>query len=680
MKYSISRFFVPLMVVTAFAMTACAQNENDSTRYNAYQTFDPAFDSHPGNLIRAGDGSPGSQYWQNRADYVIHASLDTVNFRVSGTDEIHYTNNSPQPLSYLWLQLEQNLYKKTSLGAKEVPASGEEYGPTDFTGGYDIKSVEIKEDGAWKPADYVITDTRMQIRLSKALIAKGGETDLRISYSFEIPQNGVDIMGRTDTKNGWIFEVAQWYPRMAVYDDVLGWNNLPFLGAGEFYLEYGNFDVYLTVPWNQIVVASGKLQNPRQVLTPTEIKRLRDAENSEKTIYIRKPDEVDSPQTRPVQHGTLTWHYKIENSRDFTWASSKAFVWDAAGVDLPGMEHNTTSAISPAYGGPEQNKATQYGGHKPLAMSVYPVESIGKDSWSRSTEYLKFSMEFYSKLWKFDYPWTDAVTVAGDVDGMEYPGIVFCGMKSKNAELFGVTTHEIGHTWFPMVVGSDERRYAWMDEGFNTFQNYYSKETFNHGEYAPAQTPVDEIMGRYVQKNEQPILTYADRMKKGNLGYLAYSKPAAGLFLLREVILGHDRFDYAFQTYVHRWAYKHPKPKDFFRTMDDASGSDLNWFWKGWFYHDWKLDQAVTNVSYENNDPKDGAVITLVNKDKLVMPVTLKIVMDGGKTDTVNLPFQIWEKTGTFEVPYDSHSRIDSVIVDPEHMLPDVDRSNNVWP
>ena len=680
MKYSLSRLFIPFLVITAFAVTACAQNDNDSTRYNAYQTFDPTFDSHPGNLIRAGDGAPGGKYWQNRADYTIHASLDTANFRVSGTEEIRYTNNSPQALSYLWLQLEQNLYKKTSLGAKEVPATGEEYGPTDFTGGYDITSVEIKENGTWKPADYIITDTRMQIRLSKALSAKGGETGLRISYSFEIPQNGVDIMGRTDTKNGWIFEVAQWYPRMAVYDDVLGWNNLPFLGAGEFYLEYGNFDVYLTVPWNQIVVASGKLLNPKQVLTPREIRRLRDAENSEKTIYIRKPDEVNDPQTRPVHHGTLTWHYKIENSRDFTWASSKAFVWDAAGVDLPGVEHKTASSVSPAYGGPEKNQVAQYGGHKPLAMSVYPVESIGKDSWSRSTEYLKFSMEFYSKLWKFDYPWPDAVTVAGDVDGMEYPGIVFCGMKDKNAVLFGVTTHEIGHTWFPMVVGSDERRYAWMDEGFNTFQNYYSKETFNHGEYAPKQTPVDDIMGRYVQQNEQPILTYADRMKKGNLGYLAYSKPSAGLFLLREVILGHNRFDYAFQTYIHRWAYKHPKPKDFFRTMDDASGSDLNWFWKGWFYHDWKLDQAVTNVSYKNNNPKDGAVITLVNKDKLVMPVTLKIVMEGGKTDTLNLPFQIWEKTGTFEVPYDSHSRIDSVIVDPKHMLPDVDRSNNIWP
>ena len=654
MNHRISRLILSLSVVLACSAAVVAQSIKDSARYNPCQTFDPTFDSSPGNQVRAGDGEPGPDYWQNRADYVIHASLDTADFKVSGTVKIHYTNNSPHALTYLWLQLEQNLYKKSSLGAQSVPSTGAEYGPTDFTGGYHIHSVEIKENGSWKKADYLITDTRMQVRLPDALPSKGGDTELKISYDFQIPEDGVDIMGRTDTKNGWICEVAQWYPRMAVYDDVLGWNNLPFLGAGEFYLEYGNFDVYLTVPWNQIVVASGKLENPHEVLTSTELKRLKAAENSDKTIYIRKPGEVNDPQTRPVQHGILTWHYKIENARDFSWASSKAFIWDAARVDLPGGKH-------------------------PLAMSVYPVESRGKDRWSRSTQYLKFSMEFYSKLWKFDYPWPNAVTVAGDVGGMEYPGIVFCSKNAQKSGLFGVTTHEIGHSWFPMIVGSDERRYAWMDEGFNTFQNYYARESFNSGEYASSQTPVDNIMRRYKKDNDQPILTYADRMSAGNLGYLAYSKPAAGLYLLREVLLGHDRFDYAFQTYVHRWAYKHPKPKDFFRTMNDASGSDLNWFWKGWIYNNWKLDQAVTDVSYKNSDPKNGAMITLVNNDKLVMPITLKVVMQDGRTDTLNLPFQIWQKSGTFKVPYDSSSPIDSVIVDPGHILPDIDRSNNKW-
>ncbi|MDE3212393.1 MAG: M1 family metallopeptidase, partial [Bacteroidota bacterium] len=453
---------------------------------------------------------------------------------------------------------------------------------------------------------------------------------------------------------GWICEVAQWYPRMEVYDDVNGWNSLPFLGAGEFYLEYGNFDVYLTLPWNEVVVASGALQNPTAVLTSTEISRLKKASTSDSTVYIIRPDEVGKSKMRPVQHGMLTWHFRIENSRDFSWACSRAFIWDAARVNLPG-------------------------GHHPMAMAVYPSKSFGVDRWSRATEYLKFSMEFYSKLWHFDYPWPNAVTVAGDVGGMEYPGIVFCGMNSKKGGLFGVTTHEIGHSWFPMIVGSDERRYPFMDEGFNTFQNYYSRKAFNHGEYASRMSPAMVISKRFARDNSQPILTYADRMKEGELGYLGYIKPAAGLYLLREAILGPERFDFAFSTYVHRWAYKHPKPEDFFRTMNDASGSDLNWFWKGWFYHDWKIDQAVTGVRYKDNEPDSGAIITLVNTEKLVMPVTLKIVMKDGSSDRVHLPFQVWEKSGTFEVPYQPKAPIDSVIVDPDHLIPDINRANNIW-
>ncbi len=650
-KRLLTRF---LFFVTFFLALSAGTHAQDSIRYHPRQTFDPTFDSSPGNLIRAGDGAPGIDYWQNEADYTIHARLDTTDFRVSGTVEIHYTNNSPRDLSYLWLQLEQNLYKKSSLGALSVPAGGSAYGPKDFTGGYRIHSVEIGMGGKWQPADDVIQDTRMQIRLSHKLTGHGGSMYIRISYDFIIPEDGVEIMGRTETKNGWIFEVAQWYPRMAVYDDVLGWNNLPFLGAGEFYLEYGNFDVYLTVPWNQIVVASGRLQNPQQVLTRTEIQRLEKARKSEKTVFIRTPAEVNDPDTRPVHHGTLTWHFRINHARDFSWAGSGAFIWDAARVDLPDGNH-------------------------PLAMSVYPVESKGKKSWGRSTEYLKFSMEFYSKQWKFDYPWPNAVSVAGNVGGMEYPGIVFCGMKGTGSGLWHVVTHEIGHTWFPMIVGSDERRYPWMDEGFNSFQNILATQAFNNGEYDIYKNPVVRIMNRYSGPANQPIMTYADRIKEGSLAYLAYTKPAIGLYLLRNVILGQDRFDYAFQTYIHRWAYKHPQPRDFFRTMNDASGVDLNWFWKGWFYHNWKLDQAVTNVSYKNGDSRDGAVITLLNRDKMVMPVTLKLVMHGGTTNTVHLPFQIWEKNVTFHYFYPSATRIDSVIVDPDHVLPDVDRLNNIW-
>ncbi|MGN6249805.1 MAG: M1 family metallopeptidase [Ginsengibacter sp.] len=646
-----STLFLSIILASASNYFACAQTES---RYNPHQTFDPLFFTHNGNEFRGADGSPGPAYWQNRADYLIHASIDTTDFKVSGTVNIQYTNNSPHNLSYLWLQLEQNLYKENSLGALSEPEGGLSYGPKDFTGGYTIKTVDIKENGSWYKANYIIDDTRMQVIPSKAVAAKGGKIELKISYEFKIPKYGVDIMGRTKTSNGWICEVAQWYPRMEVYDDVNGWNNLPFLGAGEFYLEYGDFDVYLSVPWNQLVVASGQLQNPADVLTATEIERLKRASGSDKTVQIITPAEVGATKTRPVHSGMLTWHYKIKNSRDFSWACSRAFIWDAAKTNLPDGRH-------------------------PLAMAVYPIESNGIDGWSRAAEYLKFSMEFYSKFWHFNYPWPNAVTVAGDVGGMEYPGIVFCSQRAKKGGLFGVTTHEIGHSWFPMIVGSDERRYAFMDEGFNTFQNYYSHKEFNNGEYASHGSPVDGIMNRFKQESNQPILTYADRINEHDLGYLAYSKPAAGLYLLREVVLGHERFDMAFKTYVHRWAYRHPKPEDFFRTMNDASGSDLNWFWKGWFYNNWKLDQAVTDVSYKDNDPAKGAIITIVNKDKLVMPVKLKITMKDGSSDSISLPFQIWERTGEFRVPYHSKTMIDSVTLDPDQMLPDIDRTNNTW-
>jgi Peptidase family M1 domain len=642
-----------LCSIIATTSTRFASAQTD-TGYDPHETFDPLFFTHNGNEYRSADGSPGPGYWQNRADYVIRASLDTTDFKVSGAVDIKYVNNSPHPLAYLWLQLEQNLYNPSSLGALSVPAGGLQYGPTDFTGGYLIKEVDIKDKDSWHKASYIISDTRMQVSLAKDLPAKGGRTELRIVYAFKVPKYGVDIMGRTKTQNGWICEVAQWYPRMEVYDDVNGWNNLPFLGAGEFYLEYGNFDVYLSLPWNEVVVASGRLENSASVLTSAELRRLAKAAKSDTTVYIIPPDEVGDPKTRPVQHGMLTWHFTIHNSRDFSWACSPAFIWDAARANLPGGRH-------------------------PLAMAVYPVESYGMDRWNRATQYLKFSMEFYSKLWGFNYPWPNAVTVAGDVDGMEYPGIVFCGIRSKNGGLFGVTTHEIGHSWFPMIVGSDERRYAFMDEGFNTFQNYYSRQAFNNGEYASRRSPVDVIINKFKKQKDQPILTYADRIREGYLNYLAYSKPAAGLYLLREVILGPERFDFAFKTYVHRWAYKHPKPEDFFRTMNDASGSDLNWFWKGWFYNNWKLDQAVTGVTYKDNDPAKGAIITLVNKDKLVMPTTLKIVMNDGTSDTIRLPFQVWERTGTFEELYQPKTAIDSVILDPDHILPDIDRSNNIW-
>ncbi len=622
-------------------------------KYNPDQTFDANFLSSPGTYYRSGSGAPGPGYWQNEADYKLDVSLDTASMELTGEEVIRYTNKSPDYLPFVWLQLGQNKFKKDSRGSLTTPVGGNRYGGQSFSEGFNIKSVKVIQDGDASKADYLITDTRMQIRLPEAVKPGGGELKIDISYSFKMPEFGSDRMGFTPTKNGTIFEMAQWYPRMEVYDDVQGWNTLPYLGAGEFYLDYGNFDFKITVPWNQIVVASGELQNPEDVLTSTERERLKEAMHSDSTVFIRKVDEVNNPDTRPVKSGTLTWHFKMKNTRDVSWACSNAFVWDAARVNLPS-------------------------GRKTLAMSVYPVESASDTAWGKSTEYVKSTLETNSKMW-FEYPYPVAVNVAGNVRGMEYPGIVFCSWKSYKGRLWGVTTHEFGHTWFPMIVGSNEREYAWMDEGFNTFINIYSTMAYDNGKFNYRRASAPGIV-KFMENNTiQPIMTYPDVLRTHNLGLVAYYKPALGLYMLRNYVLTPDRFDFAFRTYIKEWAYKHPTPKDFFRTMNSAAGEDLNWFWKEWFYKDWLLDQAIENVKYVDGDPSKGSIITIENKDKMVMPVKINIKESNGKSGTVNLPVEIWQRSGTWSFKYNSTSMIDSVVIDPDKQLPDVDRDNNTW-
>ena len=627
-----------------------AQNKNE---YNPGAVFDPTFLNSPGTVYRSGDGMPGPDYWQNSANYIIKAKLDTAEKKITGTVIIKYKNNSPDYLSYLWLQLDQNIFKKDSRGSLTLPVGGRHGSEKSFTDGYNLQSVYVEQNGEKVKANYIVSDTRMQIILPSQMEPKKSSVTIEINYNFNIPGRGAGRMGYLNTKNGTIYEIAQWYPRMEVYDDIIGWNTLPYLGTGEFYLEYGNFDYYITVPSNQIVVGSGLLQNPEDVLTNEEIARLNNAKKSDSTIYIIKPDEVNNSKMRPFSNGDLTWHFKMENSRDVSWACSDAFVWDAANINLPD-------------------------GKKVLGMSVYPVEVAGDSAWGKATEFVKSTLETNSSMW-YEYPYPVAVNVAGTVGGMEYPGIVFCGWKAKGPELWLVTTHEFGHTWFPMIVGSDERENAWMDEGFNTFINTYSSRNYKHGKYKSYINSGRAMPFFLNQDFNKPIYTYPDGLNEMELGYLAYFKPAISLYILREYVLGHDRFDYAFKTYINRWAYKHPSPKDFFRTMNSASGEDLNWFWKEWFFEDWKLDQAVKTVKYVKGDPAKGSIITIENRDKMAMPVTVLIKEQNGKSGEVNLPVEIWTKTGEWSFKFNSTSMIDSIIIDPQKMLPDVDTENNIW-
>lgn len=637
-------------ILFAMAFNSFGQEESKSI-YDSHALFSPLFYATGETITRAATGEPNAGYWQNRADYQISAALNEDTHEIKGSVTITYKNNSPHALPFLWLQLDQNLFNKLSRGQARMPlGSKSRYGDakSDFNGGYTLSAVQVN-DGA---ANYIVNDTRMQIRLAKPLKAGGETIKIKINYSFILPEYGADRCGILKTKNGDIFTVGQWYPRMCVFDEIQGWNTLPYLGPSEFYLEYGDFDVTLTAPATHIVVASGELLNPSEVLTATQITRMAAAKKSDKTVMIRKENEVLDPASRPGKT-TLSWHYKINNARDISWASSKSFMWDAAKINLPS-------------------------GKNCLAMSVYPVESAGDKAWSRATEYTKNSVENYSKRW-FEFPYPAATNVASNVGGMEYPGIVFCGWKAKEDQLFEVTDHEFGHTWFPMIVGSNERKYGWMDEGFNTFINSLAHQDFNKGEYNEGPKNMEALTGYMFSPASEAIMNTPDAIKEANIGTALYLKPGYGLELLRNEILGPDRFDYAFKTYINRWAFKHPSPWDFFKTMDNAAGEDLSWFWKGWFLENYKLDQAIESVKYENDKEENGAVVTIINLDRMAMPVTIAYETINGTKGVLKLPVEIWNNTATWKVKLPTTEKLSRVVLDPDKILPDINFANNTW-
>ncbi|MCI1186246.1 M1 family metallopeptidase [Hymenobacter sp. DH14] len=638
---------------------ALAQTINTGPAYDSRTLFNPSFIEQLSTPTRTAGGQPGADYWQNAADYKIDARLDEKTARVTATAAITYTNNSPDALPFVWLQVDQNLYREDSRGAAITPIGGGRFGNNSrgFRGGDSLQTVTIELHGKKQKANYRVTDTRMQIMLPEPLKPGGDKLKIDIAYGFSIPEYGSDRLGRLQTKNGEIFEVAQWYPRMAVYDDVEGWNTLPYLTA-EFYLEYGNFDYTVNVPANYLVGGSGELVNPTEVLTSAQQSRLAKAAGSDQTVIVRSADEVTQAGSRPSgKNGRLTWHFKCQRARDVAWAASSAFVWDAAKMNLPS-------------------------GRKSLAQSLYPVEAAQDTAWNRSTEYVKKSIEYNSKQW-YEYTYPVATNVSGVVGGMEYPGIVFCGVKAKKASLYSVTDHEFGHNWFPMIVGSNERKYPWMDEGFNTFINILSSGAFNNGEYAKQLNDTARLVQgniRYIMDpSTVPPYTVPDVTPSNFLGYAAYSKMGYGLFLLRTEILGPDRFDYAFRTYIKRWAFKHPQPKDFFRTMNEASGEDLTWFWREWVYNNWTLDQAVTTVAYVNQDPAQGALITVENKGQAAMPVIADVTETGGKTTRVRLPVEVWQRSGTWTFRVNSTTPLTLVRLNPTKLLPDANPYNNVW-
>lgn len=698
------------------------------------------------NAYRSAAGEPGPDYWQQKIDYNIDVTLNDVDQSIQGSETIRYHNQSPHTLRYLWLQLDANIFKPDSSanltrsfrGASNRMSTQEFESMMlrqSFDGSFHIESVT---DNRGADLQKTIVDTMMRIDLGEPL-PPGQEFSFKVRWNYKINPARL-LNGRTgyeffEKDGNYLYEIAQWFPRLAAFTDVNGWQHKQYLGQGEFTLEFGDYIVRITAPADHIVGATGVLQNASEVLTPEQQERLANAKTAEKPVFIVTPDEAKENEKEP-DAGTKTWVYHAENVRDFAFASSRKFIWDAQG-------HNAN-------------------GNQVLAMSYYPKEA--EPLWSKySTHSIIHTLNVYSR-YTFDYPYPIAISVNGPIGGMEYPMICFNGPRPKEDGtysagtkygLISVIIHEVGHNYFPMIVNSDERQWSWMDEGLNTFLQYLSEQEWQD-DY-PSQRGDPEFMVPYMQSSNQvPIMTNSDSIMQ--FGPNAYSKPATALNVLRETILGRELFDYSFKEYARRWKFKRPMPADFFRTMEDASGVDLDWFWRGWFYTTDHCDIGISKVErfeidrnspdenfelneqkkaqrkktlsqqrneslekranqfpelkdfYNEYDPsevtedqrkafekfkselsdKEKAMfdstdayyrVSLKNEGGLVMPVILYVVFEDDSTREIRIPAEIWRVDSTHcDTLIVAQQPVKSIELDPYRETADINRDNNHFP
>jgi hypothetical protein len=592
------------------------------------------------NEQRNGAGRPGPRYWQQRVDYRIVASLDSATHLLKGRETIHYVNNSPDALPYVWLFVEQNACAPNSIGStlNQPPlVFGEvafDFSCGSFVGRPTLESLKIG-GGEAKRTNY---GTTLRVDLARPL-ASGQSIDLEIAWHFTVPEQGMGRMGR----DGALYEIAQWYPRMVVYDDVRGWNHEPYIGAGEFYLEYGSFDVALTLPASYIVAATGELKNPEQVLTRTQLARLASARESDTAVAVITRDEAGKPSRTRPGNKPFIWHFTATNVRDFAWAAAPNWQWDASNLD---------------------------------GILIETLYRSSADKWPEALRMARGAIKHFSEQW-YRYPYSHATTVEGPVAGMEYPMLTFVANNTTREAQQWALAHEFGHEWFPMIVGSNERLYPWMDEGFNTFIDLQNAaEYFAGTPYGDTiqVNPLHMAAEHSRAGEEQALITNPTEVR--DLMWVGYQKPALMLRTLREEVLGRDRFDFAFREYIKAWAYKHPTPADFFRLMRDASGMELDWFWRDWVFTTARLDQAVDSVS---TDTSGHANIHLTNRGTMIMPAELLITFDDGTTESVRLPVQMWNLGQRFTYRVPAKKPVRRVEVDPRKVLPDLDRSNNSW-
>ena len=541
---------------------------------------------------RAASGAPGHEYWQQQVDYVIDVTLDEEERTLEGAERITYRNNSPDTLRYLWVQLDQNRFRPdshsvlTSLGPDtESPTYTTVRRAVErsrFEGGQRIEAVV---DAVGEPLPYTINDTMMRVDLSEPL-APGGSVSFSIAWKHRVIEQKV-FRGRSgyehfEEDGNDLYEIAQWFPRLCAYTDVNGWQNKQFLGSGEFTLEFGDYEVHITVPSDHVVASTGVLQNPSAVLTQEQQQRLEEARTADRPMFIITPEEALSNEAEKAD-GTRTWIFQADDVRDFAWASSRKFIWDAQGTRIEDRDV--------------------------MAMSYYPKE--GEPLWSRySTHAILHTLEVYGRQ-TIPYPYPVAISVNGPVGGMEYPMICFNGPRPEEDGtysertkygLISVIIHEVGHNWFPMIINSDERQWTWMDEGLNTFVQFVAEQEWEE-DYPSWRGEARRITDYMSDEGIVPIMTNSESLQQ--FGNNAYAKPATALNVLRETVMGRELFDFAFQEYSRRWAFKRPQPADLFRTMEDASAVDLDWFWRGWFYTTDHVDLAIEGATRYRIDTRD---------------------------------------------------------------------------
>jgi hypothetical protein len=597
---------------------------------------------------RTHSGTPGPRYWQQWADYRLEAELNPVSKRLTGKGAITYYNRSPDTLEDVYVQLLHNIFAPDSRHNTDVPWAVEGVQLSRVVAqGQELKPV--KEDGT----GYQVDGTIMRIHLPRPL-APGSSVAFEFAWRLRIPPDGAPRGGQ----DGETYYINYWYPQMAVYDDVNGWQTDQYLGNAEFYMGYGNYDLALTVPAGWLVDATGRLQNPDEVLSAQTRARLDSAAHGSAIVHVvTESDRSAGVSTAAGTNGKLTWRYRAENVRDVSWATSAKYLWDA-----------TSAAVGDANGDGRTDSTAIYAFYRPEQRVSH---------WGQSARYSRHSIEFFSRyLSPYPYPHMSAVDGPTSCGGMEYPMMTCIGGQWDTLSLYEVTTHEIGHMWFPMIVGSDEKRYAWMDEGLTQFGQSQAMADFFRGFDDEARNRKNYLdfaeMG-----NEAELMRHGDRYPSyPAYGVASYYKPATVLVALRGV-LGAEVFNKAYKEYIRRWAYKHPTPYDLFHTFEDVSGQDLSWFWRGWFFETWKLDQAIDTVTAAG----DSLNVVITNKGKAPMPVRLSISRINGRVEHLTFPANVWlqeDRRRTVRIAREPTVR--TIEVDAEKDFPDLDRSNQVWP